>query len=140
VYDDGTTESVKGISNSYWETMSIQDDGSSPISVIQYCLNAKIPTSETFNTREYRCDVSIVQDGVEFYQMTYTTTDSINVTVDEWTRIITVPLDIQSISSDWADGVYHVSFENAGAIENINVPDGRSIDISVDYGNVTFLI
>jgi len=139
-YLDDNTESVKGISNSYWSTMSIHDDGSRPIEVLQYCLNAKIPTSETFDTREYRCAVSVVQDGIDFYQTSYTTTDSVNVEKNEWSRIITVTLDIQTISSGWNDGVYHVFFENVGAIGGIAVPDGRSIDIDITDGIVTFLI
>jgi len=139
-YADGSTESVKGISNNYWSTMAIENDGSKPISSLQYCINALIPVSDVFTTWEYWCDVSIVQDGIEFYQMTYTTTDPINVKADEWTRIITVSLDVQTISSNWNDGTYRISFENAGSIENINVPEGRSIDISVDDGIVTFLV
>jgi len=139
-YTDGQTESVKQISNSYWDSMSIRDDSSKPIVTIQYCINALIPVSDVFNTREYRCAVFIVQDGVDFYQTSYATTDSIDVGANEWTRIITVPLNIQTISNNWNDGIYTVSFENAGTIEGIAVPDGRSIDIVVTGGVITFLI
>jgi len=140
VYTDGTTESVKGIYNNYWATMSIRDDNSKPIVTIQYCINAMIPVSDVFNTREYWCDVSIVQDGVEFYQTSYTTTDSINVEANEWTRIVTVVLDIESVAEGLNDGLFTVSFDNIGTIEDVAVPDGRSIDIVVDDGIVRFLI
>lgn len=139
-YADGTTESVKGISDNHWSTMSIQNDGSKPISSLQYCINAKIPTSDVFDTSEYRCDISIVQDGIEFYQTSYTTTDHINVVANEWTRIITVTLDIESVSCNWNDGTYTVSFENMGTIEDMNAPDGRSIDMAVTDGVVRFMI
>lgn len=140
VYTDGTTESVKGISNNYWETMTIQDEGSKPISTIQYCINVLLPTSDIFDTLTYRCDISIVQNGINFYQIPYTTTDFIEITANEWTRIITVPLDIQNVSSGWDNGTYSISFENAGTIEGIEIPDGRSIDIAIEEGVVTFLI
>jgi hypothetical protein len=139
-YTDGTTGSVKGISNNYWSTMSIQDDGSSPISVIQYCINVKIPTSDTFDTRGYRCSISIGQDGIDFYQTSFTIISSVDVEANSWTRIITVPLEIQSISSDWDNGIYTVSFENVGTIEGIGVPKERYIDISIDDGIVTFMM
>jgi len=139
-YADGTTESVKGVSDNYWSSMSIQNDGSKPIETLQYCINVLLPVSDVFNTLEYWCDVSIVQDGVGFYQTSYTTTDSIIVKADEWTRIITVPLDVQTISDGWIDGTYSVSFDNAGAIEGVCVPDGLSIDIVVEDNMVSFLI
>lgn len=139
-YTDGTTESVKAISNSIWSTMSIENDGSKPISSLQYCINAKIPASETFDTLGYECVISIFQDGIEFYHTPYSTVHFVDVKADEWTRVVTVPLDIQTISDNWNDGIYHVSFDNVGTIGNINVPEGRSIDISVDDGIVTFLV
>lgn len=139
-YTDGQTESVKQISNNYWSIMSIQNDGSKPISTIQYCINALLPVSDVFSTHEYLCDVSVVQDGVDFYQTTYATTGSINVEANEWTRIVTVPLNIQTISDGFNDGLFTVSFDNIGTIEGIAVPGGRSIDISVTDGVVTFLI
>jgi len=139
-YADGTTESVKGISDNHWSTMSIQNDGSKPISSLQYCINAKIPTSDVFDTSEYRCDISIVQDGIEFYQTSYAIVDYVDIKANEWTRAITVTLDIQTISSSWNDGTYCISFENAGTLERIDVPDGRSLDIAVTDGIVTFLI
>lgn len=141
IYTDGTTESVKGVSNNYWSTMSIRDDGSKPISTVQYCINAKIPTSDTFDTQGYECMASVVgQDDVVFYRITYTYVSSVDVEANEWTRIVTVSLDVQSVSSDWNDGMYRVSFENAGTIGGIGIPDGRSIDIAVDDGVVRFLI
>jgi len=139
-YTDGNTESVKGISNSYWGTMSIRDDGSKAISSLEYCINAMIPVSDTFNTREYHCAVSIVRNNNNFYQTTYTTTGFVEIKANEWTRVITVPLDIQSISTNWDNGLYVVSFENTGTIEGINAPGGLSLDIIVENGVISFLI
>lgn len=140
-YTDNTTESVKGVSNNYWNTMSIRNDGSKPISMLQYCINAKIPSSETFDIRAYECMASVVsQDDVVLYRITYTYVSSVPVEANEWTRVVTVSLDVQSVSSDWNDGIYRVSFENAGTIEGIGVPDGRSIDIVAEDGVVSFLI
>ena len=139
-YDDGTTESVKGISNNYWSTMSIESDGSKPISSLQYCINAKIPTSDSFDTLGYECMISIFQDDIDFYQDTYATVHFVDVKADEWTRIVTVPLCVECVSGGLNNGVYTVSFENIGTIGDIDVPEGRSIDISVDDGIVTFLV
>ena len=139
-YDDGSTESVKGISNNYWSIMSIQNDGSKPIVTMQYCINAKIPTSDTFDTLGYECTVSIFQDGIDFYQTSYSAVHFVDVKADEWTRIVTVPLDIESVSEGLNNGVYTVSFENIGTIGDIDVPEGRSIDIAITDGVVRFLI
>jgi len=140
IYTDGSDESVKGIYNNYWSSMSIRDDSSKPISTVQYCINAMIPVSDVFNTHEYCCDVSIVQGGIDFYQTSYTTTDSVNVEANEWTRIVTVSLNVQDVAEGLNNGIYTVSFENIGTIEGINVPDGLSLDIVIEDNLVSFLI
>jgi hypothetical protein len=141
VYTDGITESVKGIYNNYWETMSIRDDNSDPISVIQYCLNAKIPVSDTFDITGYECIVTVEdQDNVVVYHTTHTYVDSVVVEENQWVRIVTVSLDIESISEGLDNGLYTVSFENIGTIGDIAVPNGRSIDIDITDGIVRFLI
>lgn len=139
-YTDGTTESVKQISNNYWSTMAIRDDNSKPISAVQYCINAKIPSSDTFDTLGYECTISIIQDGIDLYQTSFTIMSSVYVEANSWTQIITVPLEIQSISSDLDNGIYTVSFENTGDIVGVIIPSGRSIDIVVDNNIVTFMI
>jgi len=141
-YLDGITESVKGISNSIWSTMSIRDDGSMPIKTLQYCLNAKIPISDTFDVTGYECIVTVAHEDVVFYRITYTYVGLSPVVIEanQWVRIATVSLDIESVSVGLNNGRYTVSFDNIGNIENINVPDGRSIDLVVDDGIVTFLI
>lgn len=141
VYTDGTTESVKGISNNYWSTMSIQNDGSKPIEMLQYCLNAKIPTSDSFDITGYECTVSVVdQDNIILYHTTHTYVNSVSIEANQWVRIVTVSLDIESISEGLNDGFYTVSFENAGAIKGISIPDIRSIDITITESVVRFLI
>lgn len=141
IYTDSSDESVKQISNNYWATMAIRDDGSMPIETLQYCLNAKIPVSETFDITGYGCTVSIVdQDNGVAYCTTHTYVDSVRVEANQWVRIVTVPLDIRSISGNLNGGLYTVSFENAGNLEGISAPDGRSIDISIEDDIVRFLI
>jgi len=139
-YTDGTVESVKSITNSYWGAMSIENDGSNAISSLEYCINAKIPIADVFNTWDYQCDISITQNGLVFYQTIYTTSVPVDIEADEWTRIITVPLNIQVISDNWDDGTYLVSFENTGDIEGVAVPSGLSLNIIVSDNVVSFMI
>ena len=140
IYPDNVTESVKSITNNYWSSMAIQNEGSRSISIVTYCLNAKIPVADTFNILDYHCNVFVVQNGIDFYQTSYVGTGSIDIHANEWTRIITVSLDIQSISSSWDDGTYIVSFENIGVIEGVNVPSGLSLDIVIKDGAISFLL
>ena len=139
-YLDGSTGSVKGISNNYWDTMSIQDAGSDLISDLQYCLNVRISTVETFDTQGYSCEVSIAQGNNVFYQTIKTYDTQVETEVNEWTRIITVPLDIQQATDELPDGNYTVSFGNTGDIADIDVPSGRYLDIVIEDGEVSFLI
>jgi len=140
VYTDGSDESVKDLSNSIWSTMAIENEGSRPIEALQYCLNAKIPTSDSFDITGYECIVTIAQNDMVAYRTTHTYVNSVSIEANQWVRIVTVSLDIESISEGLDNGLYTVSFENAGTIENINIPDGRLIDLVVDDGIVTFLI
>jgi len=139
-YLDGSTGSVKGISNNYWDTMSIQNDGSELISDLQYCLNVRISTAETFDTQGYSCEVSIAQGNNVFYQTIKTYDTQVETEANEWTRIITVPLDIQQVTDELPDGNYTVSFGNTGNIADIDVPSGRYLDIVIENGEVSFLI
>lgn len=141
-YTDGSDESVKQISNSYWSTMAIEDEGSKIITSLQYCLNAKIPISDSFDITGYECTVTVTQNSVVAYRITFTyvALTPVSIEANKWTRVATVSFDIESVSENLNNGLYIVSFANVGTIENINVPDGRSIDISVEDGIVRFLI
>lgn len=139
-YTDGTKESVKAVSNSYWSAQSIRNDGSKSISSLQYCISALIPISDTFNTLEYHCSVSIVQDNIIFYQISYEYVSFVDVAANEWTQVLTVPLNVQNICMGWNDGIYHISFENTGTIEGLDVPVGLLLDISIENDNVSFVV
>lgn len=139
-YTDGQTESVKQISNSYWSTMAIENEGSKIITSLQYCLNAKIPISDTFDITGYECIVSVVQGDVIFYRITHTYVNSVSIDANGWVRVVTVSLNVHDVTEDLNDGRYTVSFENVGTIEGIDVPDGLPLDIIIEDNLVSFLI
>lgn len=138
-YTDGTTETIKSITNNYWTTMSINNEGSNPIVLVEYVLDVKIPVSDTFSTQNYFCDISITHNNAIIVDDYFSTMDIIDVPADVWTRIITIPLDVVP-SSNTLDGEYTVSFENHGTIEGVSVPTGLSLDALVTDGVTTFLL
>lgn len=139
-YQDDSIESVKSISNNYWSSMAIKNEGSKAITTVTYCLNAKLPIDHTFNILDYYCNIYIIQNGIEIYRTLYTKTDSIDIEANEWTRFITTSLDVQTICSNLTDGSYTICFENIGVIEGITVPDGLTFDVVTENGLVKFLI